>query len=181
MLAGMRTDPEPVHKLLGIVTDYVVDWLALQAERFPSVEGILVLEDLMGFLGEVDFRDFALPYMKRIFASLDVPVKFLHNDAYGLITARHLTEMGVNLFNFSFEHGFGQIRELAGESVTLMGNVPPRDVLAGGSADDVRRCVRDVLKSLGDRRRVILSAGGFVPPGVSAEKVEVFLEVVDSG
>ena len=37
--------------------------------------------------------------VKRIFASLDVPVKFLHNDAYGLITARHLREMGVNLFN----------------------------------------------------------------------------------
>ncbi len=165
ILVGMRTDPEPIHKLLGIVTDYVVEWLALQAEQFPSVEGILVLEDLMGFLGEDDFREFALPYMKRIFASLDVPVKFLHNDAFGLITARHLTEMGVNLFNFSFEHGFDQIRQLAGQSVTLMGNVPPRDVLAGGSLDDVRRCVSQILGSIGDGRRVILSAGGFVPPG----------------
>ena len=181
MLAGMRTDPGPVHKLLGIVTDYVVEWLALQAERFPSVEGILVLEDLMGFLGEDDFREFALPYMKRIFASLDVPVKFLHNDAYGLITARHLREMGVNLFNFSFEHSFSQIRELAGESVTLMGNVPPRDVLAAGSLEDVRQSVAEVLESLDDRRRVIVSAGGFVPSGVSGEKLEALLAVVTGG
>ena len=181
MLAGMRTDPEPVHKLLGIVTDYVVDWLAWQAERFPSVAGLLVLEDLMGFLGEDDFCAFALPYMKRIFASADMPVKFLHNDAYGLITARYLAEMGVNLFNFSFEHDFGQIRELAGESVTLMGNVPPRDVLAGGSVEDVRRCVSELTASLGDGRRVIVSAGGFVPPGVSAEKLEAVWEGVVSG
>ena len=180
MLVGMRTDPGPVHRLLEIVTNYVVEWLALQAERFPSVEGLLVLEDLMGFLGEDDFREFALPYMKRIFAAVDVPVKFLHNDAYGLITARYLTEMGVNLFNFSFEHGFGRIRELAGESVTLMGNVPPRDVLAGGSVEDTRRCVSEVVSSLGDSRRVILSAGGFVPPGVSAEKLEAFLAAASS-
>ena len=181
MLAGMRTDPGPVHKLLEIVTDYVVQWLAWQAERFPSVEGILVLEDLMGFLGDDDCREFALPYMKRIFASLDVPVKFLHNDAYGLITARYLTEMGVNLFNFSFEHSFSQIRELAGESVTLMGNVPPRDVLAAGSVEDVRQSVTEALESLEDRRRVIVSAGGFVPPGVSGEKLEAILAVVNSG
>ena len=176
-LVGMRTDPGPIHKLLGLVTDYVVEWLAWQAERFPSVEGILVLEDLMGFLGEDDFGKFALPYMKRIFVSLDVPVKFLHNDAYGLITASHLTEMGVNFFNFSFEHSFDQIRELAGESVTLMGNVPPRDVLAAGSVEDVRRCVREVLRSLGNDRRVILSAGGFLPPGASEEKLAAFLAV----
>ena len=37
----------------------------------------------------------------------------LHNDAFGLITAGHLAEMGVNLFNFSFEHPVAEIRALA--------------------------------------------------------------------
>ena len=32
--------------------------------------------------------------------------------------------MGVNLFNFSFNHSLGEIRELAGDDVVLLGNIP---------------------------------------------------------
>ena len=39
------------------------------------------------------------------------------------------------MFNFSFEHSLGEIRELAGNEVVLVGNIPPRDVLAGGTPE----------------------------------------------
>lgn len=177
-LIGMRVEPQAIHRLLTIVTDYVVDWLQLQKKKFPSIDGILVLEDLMGFLGERDFREFALPYMKRIFQSFEATVRFLHNDAHGLITAKYLEELGVNLFNFSFEHRAVEIRELAGDAVTLMGNIPPRDVLALGTCDDVRRCVTELLDSMADKTRLIVSAGGFVPMGVTTEKIEAFYRAV---
>jgi hypothetical protein len=32
-----------------------------------------------------------------------------------MITACYLAEMGFNLFNFSFEHGLGEMRQAAGE------------------------------------------------------------------
>jgi uroporphyrinogen decarboxylase len=178
LLVGMRTDPGPVHRLLETATEFVVDWIAVQRDAFPSIGGMLVLEDLMGFLGEIDFGQFALPYMKRIFESQDLPVKFLHNDAYGLVTAGHLAEMGVNLFNFSFEHSFAEIRALAGDSVTLMGNIPPRDVMSLAAPDDVRRWVVEALGPLKDKTRILVSAGGFVPPGTSAENIEALLEAV---
>ena len=110
--------------------------------------------------------------MSRIFAALDVPVKMLHNDAFGLITARHLAEMGVNLFNFSFEHPVEQIRELAGPDIVLMGNVPPRDVLGLGSCDDVRESVSEIVRSVDCHHGLLVSGGGFVPPGTTAEKIE---------
>jgi len=171
---GMREAPDAIHRLLDKVTRFIIEWLCYQKERFPSIDGLLVLDDLLGFVGDRDFQVFALPRMRQIFSAVDCSVRFLHNDANGLITARYLERMNVNLFNFSFEHDIHEIRQLAGDGVTLMGNVPPRDVLGRGTADDVRQDVRRLVDSLADKRRVILSAGGFTPPQFTDDKIRAF-------
>ncbi len=171
-LMGVRTHPEEIHQLLRIVTEFIVDWLRHQAATFESIDGMLILDDLIGFLGEDDFQQFALPYFRQIGSSLDVSVKALHNDCHGPITARHLPAMGFNLFNFSFEHGLDEMRQAAGETVTLLGNVPPLHVLARGTPDEVRRSAAEALGSIEDKRRIILSAGGGTPPDVSTANIE---------
>ncbi|MHC4177547.1 MAG: uroporphyrinogen decarboxylase family protein [Planctomycetota bacterium] len=171
-LIGVKTQPEEIHRLLQIVTDFIVEWLQHQAASFPSIDGLLVLDDLIGFLGEEDFKEFAVPYLKQIGDSLDVRVKALHNDCHGMITARYLCETRFNLFNFSFEHGLGEMQQAAGETVTLLGNIPPRDVLAVGTPDDVRRSVSEAFSSAEDRRRIVLSCGGGTPPGVPSENID---------
>ncbi len=174
-LLGVKTHPEHIDRLLDVVTDFLVDWIGLQVDTFDTIGGVLLLDDLVGFLGEADFQRFAFPHLKRIYDARPVAVKFLHNDAHGLVTARHLEAMGVNMFNFSYTHGLDAMRRAAGPSVVLVGNVPPRDVLAQGTPDDVRRCVADALDPLADHRRVLLSAGGGVPPGVSTANLEALL------
>jgi uroporphyrinogen decarboxylase len=175
-LMGIMTQPEDMHALLDTVTDFLIDWLRLQAESFPSIDGVFVLDDIIGFLGEDQFREFALPYVKRTFEALDVTVKFLHNDARGLVSAPSLPEMGVNLFNFAFEHGLAEMRERTGGQVALLGNIPPRDVLASGTPDDVRRAVTEALASVDDHSRLILSCGGGMPPDVPTENILAFCE-----
>ncbi len=177
-MIGLKTDPEAMEHLLGLITDFIVDWLGWQAERFPSIDGLLVLDDLMGFLGEADFQRFVVPCFRRIARALDVRVKLLHNDCHGLITARYLGQMGFNAFNFSFEHSLSEIRTLAGEGVTLLGNIPPRDVLARGTPEDVRRATVAALGSLADHRRLIVSCGGGVPPGVPSENIDALCAAV---
>jgi len=178
-LIGVRTNPQEIHTLLQIVTDFIVDWLNYQAACFPAIDGLLVLDDLIGFLGEEDFRGFAVPYLKQICESLDVSVKALHNDCHGMITARHLAEMGFNLFNFSFQHGLQQMKQACGDSVTLLGNIPPRDVLAGGTPEDVRRSVAEALASVEDQRRIVLSVGGGTPPDVSSANIDALCAAAD--
>lgn len=173
-LTALKVEPELTHKLLDLVTEFIVDWLTYQARSFDTIDGILVLDDLVGFVGRKDFGEFALPYLKRIFGVLNVSVKAFHNDAHGLITAQHAAEIGINLFNFSFEHGLQQMRELCGESVTLLGNIPPRDVLALGTPNDVRCATARMLDSIADKRRIVFSAGGGTPPGVPSQNIEAF-------
>ncbi len=178
-LIGVRTQPAEIHQLMSLVTDFIVDWLQHQAEAIDSIDGLLVLDDLIGFLGEEDFQEFALPYFEKIGNALDVPVKALHNDCHGMITAKYLDQMGFNLFNFSFEHGLGEMRQAAGESVTMLGNVPPRDVLALGTPEEVRNSATEALASIDDHRRLILSVGGGTPPDVSTANINALRAAVD--
>jgi uroporphyrinogen-III decarboxylase len=177
-LMAIRTNPDETHRLLEIVTNFIIDWLELQAGTFASIDGIFILDDIVGFLGEEDFKEAALPYLRRIFQSLDVAVKFFHNDAPGLICAPYLPQIGVNLFNFSFQHTLAQMKELTNpdkSGLTLLGNIPTRDVLAAGTPEDVRNSVKAALESVSDKSRIILSCGGGMPPDVSTENIKAIL------
>lgn len=165
-LMAMKMQPGDVHALLDTITAYLVDWIQLQAVTFPSIDGVLVLDDVVGFCGDDDFEAFAAPYLRRVFGAVDASVRFFHNDAPGLVCAPHLAGIGINLFNFSHEHPINEMQTLTGDQVTLLGNIPPRDVLAAGTPGEVAASVQAILDSLDDTRRVILSCGGGMPPSV---------------
>jgi uroporphyrinogen decarboxylase len=171
-------DPTGTHRLLKKITDFICEWLAWQKECFPSIDGVLILDDIIGFVGEVEFEEFVIPYLKRIFSYTGAKVRFLHNDADGLITARHLSEMNINMFNFSFKHSLGEIRELAGPGVVLVGNIPPRDILALGTPGQVKEAVNKAFGEINDYNRIIWSAGGGMPPDVNNENINAFIEAV---
>lgn len=175
-LMGLRTDTEKIHTLLDIITEYTVRWLELQKKMIDSIDGVLILDDIVGFCGEPDFQAFAAPYLKRIFNCLDVNVKFFHNDADGRGCAPHLSSLGVNLFNFSFLHSLEEMKAWTNNEVVLLGNIPPRDVLAIGTASQVRQSVRDALAPVSDKRRILLSCGGGMPGGVTTENIQAFVE-----
>jgi uroporphyrinogen decarboxylase len=177
-LMGIRANPDEAGRLLDTITEFIIDWLTLQMDTFPTIDGIFVLDDIVGFLGEKDFVKFAKHRLKKIFGCRDINVRFFHNDAPGLVCAPHLAEIGVNLFNFSSDHGMGQMRKLAGNSVVLLGNIPPRDVLAGGTPTQVAESVETMLSGLEDRSRIIASCGGGMPPGVPTENINAFIEAV---
>jgi uroporphyrinogen-III decarboxylase len=178
LMTSIGTDPDRTHKLLRKITGFICDWLSWQKECFPSIDGVLILDDIIGFVGEVEFREFVLPYFKRIFQCTGSKVKFLHNDSEGLITAKYLQEMDVNMFNFSFEHSIGEIRRISGPETVLVGNIPPRDVLAAGKPGQVEAAVRKAFTEISEHERIIWSAGGGMPPGVSAENINAFFNAV---
>lgn len=179
-MLALAITPDEAQKALTVITDFVIDWLTLQYDMFPDIEGVFLLDDIVGFLGQPDFETFVLPHMKRIYRAFNPKVSFFHNDASGIITAGYLEEMGVNLFNYSFNHSVTEMRKLAGESVTLLGNLPPRDVLALGTPSDVEAGVKEMMSSVSDTRRVIWSCGGGMPPDASTENIRTFIKTVRS-
>jgi uroporphyrinogen-III decarboxylase len=176
-LTLLMLNPDKADKLIKKITAFLKDWLTLQRETFPTIDGIFLLDDLIGFVGEMEFRSFGLPNFKELFG-MDVSVRFLHNDAACRISAPFLPEMGVNLFNMGFDVTLNELKHLTQNKVTMLGNIPPRDVLASGTPDDVIRVTGDLINSLEDRTRVILSCGGGMPPGVSSGNITAFINAV---
>jgi len=173
-LTAMMMMPDKAHMLMEKITNFLSDWIDLQMKTFPSIDGIFLLDDIIGFMGALEFSTFGLPYFQKLF-SKNVSVKFLHNDAPCKVSAPFLPKMEVNLFNMGFDVHLNELKELTENKVTLVGNLPPRDVLASGTVEEVKSKTKEMIDSLKDKSRIILSCGGGMPPGVSTENIDAFL------
>lgn len=174
-LTMMMLNPAKAERLIKKITTFLKQWLELQRETFPSIDGIFLLDDIIGFLGADEFRAYGLPAFKELF-STDVAVRFLHNDAQCRASSPFLPEMGVNFFNMGFDISLNEVKALTGNKVALLGNIPPRDVLASGTPQDVQRVTHELIHSLEDCTGIVLSCGGGMPPGVDSSNLTAFLE-----
>lgn len=175
LMMALMTDKDKCHKLINLITDFLIDWLDYQMKCFPTIEGIFLLDDIIGFVGDKQCKEYVVPYFKKIYGSFNAKVNFLHNDAAGLVCAPYLSQMGVNLFNFSFKHSIKEMKQLTGGNVALLGNIPPRDILRDGTPRDVKNALRKSIEGLEDKTRIILSCGGGMPDGVTTENIKAFI------
>lgn len=169
-LIGMKKKPEKTHQLLKITTRLVKDWLDVQADALNDVEGIMVLDDLVGFIGPADYQEFGHPYFSEIFGAYPEMVKFFHNDMDNPTSFKYLREWPIDIFNFSHKIDIAKARDLVGPDICLMGNVPPLEVLLNGSPDDVRDAAKECIQKH-PQAGLLLSAGGGTSPGTPEENI----------
>jgi uroporphyrinogen-III decarboxylase len=179
-LVGLKTEPEKTHRLLRTTTRTVKEWIEAQAEVLPGIGGILLLDDVMGFLSREDYLEFAHPCFKEIFAASD-GLKILHNDSGSPVCYEFLGDLGVNVFNFTHLQGIASARARVGESVCLMGNVPPLDVLAKGSVQQTAKSARACVAENDGHPAFLLSAGGGVSPGTPGENIRALISAATGG
>jgi uroporphyrinogen decarboxylase len=173
-LMALKTDPERIHRLLKLVTDFLQQWHALQRETFDTIDGMFLLDDIVGMMGEPDFVTFALPCLRELY-DVPVAVKFFHNDAPCAHSIRYYADLGINLYNPGIHTPLETLHQLCNHRLTILGTVPPRDVLAQGTPDEVRAAVQALRAKLDDPSRLILSCAGGLPPGVSTANLEAFI------
>lgn len=176
-LTMMMMQPDKTETLMKKITTFLKDWLALQRETFSTIDGIFLLDDIIGFMGEMEFRQFGLPYFKELYDT-DVTIKFLHNDAPCRVSTPMLPEIGINLFNMGFDVTLNELKELTQNKITMLGNLPPRDVLASADAATVSAKTKEMIDALSDKSRIMASCGGGMPPAVSTENIKAFIKAV---
>ena len=177
-LMNMMLYPDQIHKLLSLITDYLIELHNLQKATFSSVDGIMILDDIIGFVGETEFQEFVLPYFKKLY-NTEVKVKFLHNDAECGVSLPYLSEIGINIFNMAFDTDLNNLKEETGNQIVMLGNIPPRDVLAGGTENEVKESARKMISGLKDKSRIIFSCGGGMPPKVKTENILAFYNEIN--
>lgn len=174
-LIGLKTNPKEAHRLMRLATDIAKNWLEAQASVLQEVEGVMLLDDIVGFLGERDYLEFGHPYFSEIFSAFPEAVKLFHNDMDNPTSFKYLREWPINIFNFSHKIDLATTRELVGPDICLMGNVPPLEVLVSGSPEDVRTAAKACIQKH-PQTGLLLSAGGGISPGTPGENIRALIE-----
>jgi len=173
-LTMMMMDPDRTHKLLRVITNFLHKWHDLQRKTFPSIDGILLLDDIVGFIGEAEFKEFAFPYFKELYDN-KMTLKLFHNDAECEASVAYYPELGINLYNPGIYTHINKLFEMTSNKLTILGTIPPRDVLASGTKTDVENSVKKLLSEVSDKSRLLLSCAGGMPPHVSTENIKAFI------
>ena len=176
LMMAIVMEPDRIHRLMRIITDFLKHWHKLQRQTFPSIDGILMLDDIVGFVGEDDFLTFGFPYIREIYDESSSTVRFFHNDADFRVSVKYYPDMGVNLYNPGIQMNINEIKKATGNRLTVLGSIPPRDVLAAGTPDLVKQATSTLLSELNDKSRFILSCAGGMPPGVTTDNLRALLQ-----
>ena len=177
LMMDMVEAPEGVHKLLGLTTESVIRWLNAQAAVIgPCVEGILVLDDIAGFLSRPHYLEFAHPYLKRICGAFPAEwVKVYHNDANVRPFLEDLPSAGFDVLNWSHNIDAAEARTKTGGRLCLMGNVDPLGLGVRGTPGEVKAAAAGILRKC-NGGGLILSVGGGVSPGMPAANIRALAE-----
>ena len=179
-LMAIKDYDEEAHRLLDMTTELVIRWLKAQIAVLPDVEGILVLDDICGFLSKDDYLEFAQPYLKRIYDSFSVPVKMFHNDNFGnqYTTFPYIADLGINIFNFSYQADIRIARKELGDKVCILGNIAPLDILTRSDPETIKAETLRLLNEYDSAKGIIFSAGGGASPGMPEENCRAMLDAV---
>ena len=172
-------EPALAHQLLETLARSVVAYLSAQAAA--GAQALMIFDTWGGMLGPAAFREFSLRYLAQIAAGLksdaharDVPLILFSKGANA-----HLADMagtGCAALGVDWTIDLADARQAFGGKVALHGNLDPAVLRA--SPDVIRREVRRVLDSYGDRPGHIFNLGHGITPEVDPEHVKVLVDEV---
>jgi len=165
-------NPDYAHKLISLCTNLIIDWLKAQAKIMGNtVEGIFILDDIVGFVNEDHYKEFAHPYLKKICDAFPKDwIKIYHNDADVNACLEHLPDCGFNVLNWGKQTDISEVKSRLGNRMCLMGNVNPLEIGVRGTPEEVYNATMDVLEKSGGEG-IILSVGGGTSPGMPRENI----------
>jgi uroporphyrinogen decarboxylase len=172
--------PEWAHRLIDLCTRLIIDWLKAQHKAMgDTVEGIFILDDIVGFINEEHYKEFAHPYLKRICDAFPKDwVKIYHNDAEIDACLDHIPDCGFNVLNWGKKTDMAEVKARVGDRMCLMGNVNPLEIGVRGTPEEVREATLEVLEKSGGEG-VILSVGGGTSPGMPRENIIAMREALE--
>lgn len=173
-------NPEYAHKLISLCTNLIIDWLKAQAEIMgDTVESIFILDDIVGFINEEHYQEFAHPYLKKICDAFPKDwIKIYHNDADINACMDYLPDCGFHVLNWGKQTDIEEVKDRIGDRMCLMGNVNPLEVGVRGTPEEVIDATTEVLEKSGGEG-IILSVGGGTSPGMPRENILAMQKALD--
>lgn len=175
--AMMYGEPEAWHTLCGRLADMAGAYL--RAQIAAGVDAVQVFDSWVGQLSPADYREFALPHTRTVFAAIaDLDVPSIH---FGVGTAMLLEDMasaGSSVVGADWRTPLDRAWQLIGPDRGIQGNLDPTLLL--GPWPRLRAGVEDVVARAGGRPGHIFNLGHGVLPMTSLDAVQRVAQLVHS-
>lgn len=162
IFSDMFRNPSLLHKLLEICTKTVIDYVKALEEVSGRSEFLFMADDIIGLVSTKFAEEFGFRYMKRIYDSFSGRLRVYHNDAKTMHLLEQIRDLGVQLFNFSFQNDIKETKERIGDRVCLWGNVEPIGIFRTGSPEEIEDICRRKIEVAAPSGGYILSTGAAV-------------------
>ena len=177
--AMMYNEPATLHRLLEVVTDAVIAYLA--AQREAGAQALQVFDTWGGVLSPDCYREFSLRYMRRIAESLPRGEGTDRTPliVFGKGNAPHLealADIGAEGIGVDWLVSLEDARRRTGGKVALQGNLDPAVLFA--SPERIREEVGKTLQSYGAGPGHIFNLGHGVTPDVNPEHMKALVDAV---
>lgn len=173
LLRAVVENPAEVHTLLAKTLACAEDY----ADLLLSASGSLlwVSDPLASLLPPRLFNEFAGNYLARLFARHRVP-SALHicGDTTGIVT--EMVETCVDGISFDQCMDLTTIEEAVPETVAIIGNLDPVEILELASCNQVAEATADLATVMGVRKNFCLSSGCAPPLATPLENLTRFVK-----
>lgn len=170
----MYTDRGAWHALMETLVSSLV--LYLRAQLDAGCQAVQVFDSWAGCLSPADYREFVLPYSKKVFQGLPADAAAIHFLTGNPSLLPLASEAGGNVIGLDWRVGLSEGWALAGETKAVQGNLDP--VLLFADLATLKQRTQQVLREAAGRPGHIFNLGHGVLPETDHEKAIALVDMV---
>jgi uroporphyrinogen decarboxylase len=171
----LYAQPDAAQRLLERLADAMAEYLAAQARA--GAQALMLFESWAGLLAPKEFKQFALPAVRRTAAALrrtGVPLIYYVNQGSALMPA--VAQLDVDVVGVDWRSGLSEVRRVLGPGKAVQGNLDPAALFA--PAAELRRHVDAVLDEAGSAPGHIFNLGHGIWPDTDPDAVARLVDYV---
>lgn len=171
----MFQNPASFHRLLQKITDWSIAYLQMQIQA--GVQAIQLFDSWANSLAHYQFREFCLPYLKKILEGirpLQIPsILFCRGSS---VFAEQLSELNPSAISLDWNCKLSDVRKKISPLIALQGNLDPHILYAPISKieEEANRLMNEMEGDQG----FIFNLGHGIFPDVSQEAVQTLVSCV---
>jgi len=170
----MREEPAAWDALMRMLGEITAEYL--NGQIAAGAHAVQLFDSWIGTLAPSDYRDYVLPYTRRVIQQLTPGVPVIH---FGTGTAGLLHLMkaaGGDVIGLDWRVEIGPTWERLGYDIAVQGNLDPAVLLA--DVGEVRRGVKEILDSVAGRPGHVFNLGHGVHKETPVDHVTALVDIV---
>jgi uroporphyrinogen decarboxylase len=175
----MYSDKNTWNSLMQTLTDIIIVYL--QSQTRMGVQALQLFDSWIGALSEDDYKEYVLPYTKRIFENLqseNVPLIHFGTNTAGLL--KSFASVSCNVIGIDWRMQIAKAWQEIGYNKAIQGNLDPVLLLSDFSV--IKRHVDSIFSSLPKQNGYIFNLGHGVlqkTPVATLQKLTEYVQTKD--